>query len=269
MKAVFCLISGDIILRKHFVTTSLGMVPSEIRGKFGDDFKFLTNPPHLSMQEFVRKTHEDNPDYPLVLLTDVKCKDSVSELGLPWTVLEDPTRPLGTELARVLTFWIKRLSSIAQLFRPLGNQKALLLPLDNFEDDQIAGVWPEILKNFNEREFALHSEIERLLGLIKARERPKKRGSSEKYFIDQRDYHFRYGHERHAKTETDGGDHNFQCAMNSRLRLGLPYDHERHFNVSLANNGNMKGHKFRDCHGSEYTAQSCDHLNMFPNGFVA
>ncbi|MGO6984561.1 hypothetical protein [Rhizobium leguminosarum] len=270
MKVAFILFAQEQQLRRHFAVSGTSMVPREIRDKHGSDYKFFTQPPHIEATAYSLKIRAENPDFAVVLLAEQGAQFQLTTLGLPLSVLEIAQRGIQLELSRVLTFWIKRLSSIEQIFKPMGNRKALLLPFKNFNDEAAKALWASITNNLSERTFALAIEIEKLVSHLRSREFPKRKGGDyrDKYFIDDRGYHFQYGHEKHSKPVIEGDGHTNECAMNSRLRLGLPYEYERHYNLSLEDNSNLKGHEFINCHGIESKADSCDHLNIFPNSFI-
>ncbi|KQZ45984.1 hypothetical protein [Ensifer sp. Root558] len=270
MKIAFILFANDQVLRKHFSVSDVAMVPKEIREKHGSDFKFFTNPPHLTADEFCVKTSAENPDFAIVLLAEQRLSYSLDGLGLPLSVLQTDERAIGIEFSRVLTFWIKRLNAVEQILKPMGNKKALLLPFKNFKDETAGAIWSSIALNLSERAFGLTGELTRLVTHLRSREFPKRRGGDykDKYFVDEKGHHFQYGHEVHSKPVTEGGGHTAKCAISSQLRLGLPYDRERHFNLSLENNSNLKGRAFVNCHDGDQTAESCDHINIFPNNFI-
>lgn len=270
MKIAFILFAKDQELRKHFTVSDVAMIPKEIRDKHGSDFKFFTNPPHLTPDQYCVRVSAENADFALVLLVEHGLALALDRLGLPLSVLQTNERAIGIEFSRVLTFWIKRLNAVDHLFKPMGNKKALLLPFRNFEDDDARAIWTTIIENLNERTFGLTGELTRLVTHLRSREFPKRRGGDykDKFFVDDRGHHFQYGHEVHSKPVTEGDGHTAECALSSRLRLGLPYDPERHFNLSLEDNSNLKGQSFVNCHGGGYRAESCDHINIFPNDFI-
>lgn len=270
MKIAFILFGNEQHLRKHFAVNGAGMVPKEIREKHGSDYKFFTKPPHLGAVEYCVKVNSENPEFAVVLLAEQGSQHDLVSLGLPLTILDTNERGVALELSRVITFWIKRLNAINQIFQPMGNRKALLLPFSNFEDKIVQVLWTTINGNFNERSFGLAVEVEKLVSHLRTKEFPKRKGGDkrEKFFIDERGYHFQYGHEKHSHPVTAGGNHTTVCALNSRVRFGLPYLSDRHYNLSLDGNGNLKGHAFVDCHGDNHMAPSCEHLNIFPNSFI-
>lgn len=270
MKIAFILFGDDPELRKHFSVNGIGIVPKEIREKHGADHKFFTKPPHIEPVEYCVRVNLDNPDFAVVLLAEEGFQGGLAPLRLPLSVLDTSERGNALELSRVVTFWIKRLNAIDQIFQPMGNRKALLLPFSNFQDKIVQVLWSTINTNLNDRSFGLAVEVEKLVSHLKRKEFPKRKGGDkrDKYFIDDRGYHFQYGHEKHSRPVIEGGGHTTVCAINSRIRFGLPYSSERHYNLSLDGNGNLKGHGFVDCHGAEHVAPSCDHLNIFPNSFI-
>lgn len=270
MKIAFLLFAKDQLLRKHFTVSDVAMIPREIRDKYGSGYKFFTNPPHLSAEDFCVRISRENPEHAIVLLLEQNFFRSLNELGLPLSFLQTDSREMKIEFSRVLTFWIKRLNAAEQIFKPMGNKKALLLPFGNFRDQKANEIWSEITANLNERTFGLSGELTRLINYLKTREFPKRRGGDykDKYFVDEKGYHFQYGHEVHSKPVTAGDGHTARCALSSQRRLGLPFDSERHYNLSLEDNSNLKGRTFVNCHGFNHTAESCDHLNVFPNDFI-
>ncbi|MBN9671500.1 hypothetical protein [Roseibium aggregatum] len=269
MKISFILLTNQKDLKKYFSVTGIGMVPKEIREKHGADHKFFTKPPHLDDLTYCLKINRENPDSAIAILSDSEYRSNIFDLEVPTSILQARERNIKTELSRVITFWIKRLNSLEQTFKPMGNRKALLLPFPNFKDTTAQQLWSSINKNLGERTFSLIVEIEKLVSHLRDKEFPKKKGGyRDKYFVDERGYHFQYGHERHSRPVVEGNGHTAKCAFNSQLRFGLPYDFERHYNLSLEDNRNLKGRQFVNCHNQTHTAESCDHLNIFPNSFI-
>ncbi|SDP07808.1 hypothetical protein [Phyllobacterium sp. OV277] len=268
MKIAFVLYAATHNIKKYFGETKLGMVPKEIREKYNIDYKFFTYPDKPSEDKFIADLVKQNEDYAFVALTE-KNLQSLDMVGVPFSLLELGVRTIAAELSRLITFWTKRIHAVAKTFEPMGNRKALLLPLKNFVDEEASNSWKKITTKFSDRTFQFAVELEALLKHLRMLEFPKKRGSyNDKYFVDARGYHFSYGHEIHAKQETEGGNHNLQCLVSAKLRLGLPYCNERHYNVSLGSDGSLHSHKFIGCHGNSVTAGNCEHLNMFPNDYV-
>lgn len=270
MKIAFILFGHDPQLRKHFSVSGAAMVPKEIRDKHGSSYKFFTQPPHLAPVEYCLKVNSENPEFAVVLIAQLGFQSDLMHLGLPTSVLDTSKKGFALELSRVLTFWIKRLNAINNLFEPMGNRKALLLPFSNFDDQIVQVLWTSINMNLSARSFGLAVEIERLIAHLRTKEFPKRKNGSkaDKYFIDERGYHFQYGPEEHSHPVTEGYEHTDLCAINSRIRFGMPFSSRKHYNLSLDGNGNLKGHQFTDCHGSGRVAESCDHLNIFPNSFI-
>jgi hypothetical protein len=268
MNIAFILFSDSAEYRRTVRIDDSSVVPSEIRKKYGVNYKFYTCPPHLTDVNFAMKVLSENDGYSVVALSTYDNKP-IRDLGFPSSILDVSSRTTNTELSRVTTFWTKRLTAINRILEPLVNRKALLLPFRNFRDDEVDNRLHEIFNNFGERTFSLAEEIEKLLAHLKSREFPKKRGTfRDKYFVDDRGFHFQYGHEVHSRPETVGGEHNLGCLAKSKLRLGIPYTNVRHFNVSVDGNVSLRGSKLVTCHGSEFLAGNTEHLNIFPNDFI-
>src|SRR5690606_30841568 len=123
-KIAFILFGNDTQLRKHFAVNGAAMVPKEIRIKHGSDYKFFTHPPHLEALDYCLKINAENPEFAVVLLAEQGTQSSLARLRLPLTVLDTAERGVGLELSRVITFWVKRLNAIDQIFKPMGNKKA-------------------------------------------------------------------------------------------------------------------------------------------------
>lgn len=269
MKIAFVLYAATHSIKKYFSETKLGMVPKEIREKYSIQYKFFTYPDQPSEDKFIANLVKQNEGYAFVALTESNLQ-SLKTVGIPFSTLELGARTVAAELSRLITFWTKRIHAVSKTFEPMGNRKALLLPLKNFVDEKASDSWERITKKINDRTFEFALELERLIKHLRTLEFPKKRGSyNDRYFVDARGYHFSYGHEIHAKQEIEGGAHNLHCLVSAKLRLGIPYSNERHYNVSLDNDGSLHSHKFLGCHGSGLTADNCKHLNMFPNDYVA
>ncbi len=269
MKIAFVLFASDAELRKYFSVNGLALVPKEIREKYGVHYKFFSYPQQNSEIEYLASLIKANPEFAFIGLSEGPLA-AISSLGVPLSILDVSDRRMATEFAKLTTFWTKRLNAVAQLFSPLGNRKALLLPLKNFEDVKVKNAWNELIANYGERTYQFIVELESLLKHLRTREMPKKRGmGKDKYFVDDRGCHYSYGHELHAHQEVEGGNHTIDCFVSAKLRLGIPYANERHFNVSLDGNASLNSWQFENCHGAQFNAPQCQHLNVFPNDFIA
>jgi len=245
------------------------LIPKEIREKFSFQYKFLSKPPDQDPLDYCARALHKNPDSALVVLIETGLEGQFKGLCLPTAILSADEKRMNLEFNKLLTFWIKRVNAISKIFEPMGQRKALLLPFQNFKDSKAAELWSSIESNLCESQYPVQNDIEKLVAHLKSREFPKKKGKyPQKYFVDDNEIHFRYGPEKHSKVETEGGNHSVHCLINSRLRMGLPYDFELHFNMSLDGDKDLKGTQLLDCHGGTYVANTCQHINMFPNSYI-
>lgn len=176
---------------------------------------------------------------------------------------DNPENLLQREIA-------KGLRNLAALGGHLGrsdDQKILLLPLRNFHAPELTELERLVLAHAATATFI--EGLDRSLAEIRRlRQRPKPAGRNRgKYLVDDRERHFQYGFEKHARVETAGGGHAIPCDLNSRFRFGHRYDDERHYNVSARDKDEPFEGEILNCHDDPKHLKRKTHLNLFPNGY--
>lgn len=145
-------------------------------------------------------------------------------------------------------------------------RKMCILPLRNFKAAELQAFHAVFrggipLKGFED-------VVDTYFKKMRQRQKPKTVTKyKDTYFVDDNGHYYSYGLEKHSKPETKMPPHDQMCLLNSYLRFGKHYDHDRHFNVS-EETGQISG-KFVDCHGATADISARTHINMFPNDHIA
>ncbi len=155
-----------------------------------------------------------------------------------------------------------------------GFGEILRLPIRNFNDSDFKKICRKISKvplsgNVAEQ----MEELSKAFSMLKRKVRkPKRRPhTSQKFYVDEKDYFFEYGKETHAQHEIDKvKGHDFVCDISARFRFGIKIDERKHFNVCKGDkvNSSIEG-IFEDCHGADITIKKRTHINMFSNDYMA
>ena len=159
--------------------------------------------------------------------------------------------------------------AVKNLMSDAVNEQAMMLPLRNFEADELR----ELTRLSREESIGGNfvRDFEAAVANVMKRRLPRKRSNHKtKYFIDDKDMHFVYGHELHARFDT-GDPHVAACVLNGTFRFGRSIDTTRHYNASFGDGDvtNIAG-DFPDCHGALKKVAKADgktHVNMFANDF--
>jgi hypothetical protein len=159
--------------------------------------------------------------------------------------------------------------AVKSLMSDAVNEQAMMLPLRNFEADELR----ELARLSREESIAGNfvRDFEAAVANVMKRRLPRKRSNRKtKYFIDDKDMHFVYGHEIHARFDT-GDPHVAACVFNGNFRFGRSIDTSRHYNASFGygDDTNIAG-DFPDCHGALKKVTKSEgrtHVNMFANDF--
>jgi len=170
------------------------------------------------------------------------------------------------DLKRQISLFLKRFNLLNKNFQDATLIELMRLPLKNFkssEFEEFLGVTKDIaIEGVDVDSF--QDSLKHLLNSRKPRKRPH---SKEKYYVDERFYHFRLGDERHSRHGT-GEPHNFLCDLNARYRFGCKIDELRHFNVMKDGKDTLICGKFINCHNGDVNFTDRTHLNMFSNDFI-
>lgn len=148
--------------------------------------------------------------------------------------------------------------------RKLTRYQALVLPIDNFRAKQMDALVNVCTGKSLDKDFA--NLLNQALGAMLRLKRPHRRSSYPgMYFVDEHQFLFQYGQERHTAYET-GGDHLFVCRLNGCYRFGIALEQQRHFNVSK-DEGKFDYSGWCNCHRQRISVKNRDHVNMFTNGY--
>lgn len=165
---------------------------------------------------------------------------------------------------------------LAKLLRNLGHLlfqlkdstsfQSAILPLRNFISPELGALSLICEQQALEGEFS-HNMLPPLRGLI-ARRGPKRRSKyPTRYFRDDRNMFFEYGHEEHSRFDT-GGSHLISCQINGLFRFGKRLEESRHFNVTQGDaDKSLFSVSFSNCHDEPHEVVRRTHVNMFSNDF--
>ena len=169
---------------------------------------------------------------------------------------------LGQKLPRAF----KNFAFLLEQMGASDTEQLAILPVRNFVGNDLH----ELVRVCTEdtREPTFPDNVTKCLAELRARKRPRRKSNRpEVYIIDDKEKHFRFGPERHAKLGT-GSPHTITCEINGNFRFGKRVDSQRHFNVSMGDGDktHISG-DFHDCHGDQHPVSQTTHLNMFCNDF--
>ena len=173
-------------------------------------------------------------------------------------------------LRAIISDAVSEFAKFTSFFNDHKYEKIFLLPTKIFRME----AWRKLVA-ISTKEISLDNSVDEIQGCIKSirnKMSPKRLGDIRnrvQYFVDENDFFYAYGHERHARPETKTPPHSLTCGLNSRFRFGRRYDDERHFNVSVERPKSPIAGEFTTCHGQIDPHSSETHLNIFPNNHIA
>lgn len=205
----------------------------------------------------------------VLVISDESIPDLDQSVGDVFCITVFPTPGYGAKLQNllqaVLSKSLKTFRFYKTRFSDLKYHQILRLPLRNFVSAELRQV-QALCRNMTQAD-NFGRQLDRQLGLLRDRQRPKKVSSyPDRYLIDDEEKHFRLGPEEHAKADTAQPPHSPICVLGNKFRFGCWFDGNKHFNVSMEKNGPMNG-LYPDCHGAHRKGSGDDHLNMFSNDF--
>jgi len=203
----------------------------------------------------------------LVVVSDQSLRIYMNGIGSSSFLFFFDTTRCGNNIQNVLSHTLSKVfrafQAYSQRFDDEKYQRLLILPLRNFRSPEITRLQAMFADGIDP---ALGNDLDRYLGDMRERQKPKRRDSrADVFVVDSNQNYFKYGHERHSKAETASPPHNSLCFMNSIYRFGRRVDSERHFNVSR--DGTVISGHFDNCHDQEETVGAKSHLNMFTNDY--
>ena len=144
----------------------------------------------------------------------------------------------------------------------------LLLPLRNFKSEIVR---PEIQALFGElpRQDDAKARLDSAVAAITTAHplRRLQNGSRAAYFQDDRTLRFKSpGKDRHGMARALGDGHRPDCLINSRVRLGAPFDTLLHYDCDYGR-GNVD-RDYPNCHGESQAPAAKTHANIAPSDAV-
>lgn len=170
---------------------------------------------------------------------------------------------------------VARLRKQARVVRDVLSGQAftpLLLPLRNFRSAQLG---PRIralfdaLGTIDDPRAALKDARESLLAAHPTRvlDRPRPGEEVSRYFQDDRALRFvSPGRNRHGMARVVGRSHRPSCLIDSRVRLGGPYDAHYHYDCDYKRGGLDTA--YPNCHGEETTPGNETYVNIAPSDAI-
>lgn len=269
MKISIYLISSNDYLSNAYSSLSLSQkVKPEWKEKFrGYEFSFKKF--NLIRNECFCDVIDKKDELILVLL-QAELAYSIAEVRTALFVCylreqndENNAEYLMAEINRALI----NLYTFKKIMDESKNLQALMLPIRNFS----APVVNELPDNF-----ALHSMqnefrvwLEQAVAAIRSRRSPKKSKYDDpnvKYFKDDNDVHFEFGHENHGQFATNEVAHKKSCEINGLFRFGYRIKKTQQFNLTKSG-ASISMATIVDCHDSVGEVKNASHVNMFANDY--
>jgi hypothetical protein len=164
-----------------------------------------------------------------------------------------------------------RARAVRNFLSGVENLTPLLLPLRNFRSNVLK---PQIEKLFYGLGTVenLRAELDKAKQAILARhplQRLQGRGEHKSFFQDDRDLRFKSpGRNRHgmARLVDRGHGHEPRCLINSRVRLGGPFDALFHYDCDYEHGG--VNPSYPNCHGAGTAPAVSTHVNIAPSDAI-
>lgn len=273
MKIAIVVIVRDAEIQAFFSKRKAAVIPKNLSKK-GHRFNLQVVNAHCGDDELIQNLIEVHAKHDAVGVL-IEAGDENRLNGCACAVYSKTFSPkearsknsLQNYFASSLGRWLKNLLFLKAKFDEGKNRKCLMLPQYSFSASELDAIF-QLCRAENEAGRFTQS-LETQLKHLRGRSNPKKHkhdSSSNEYLVDDGAKHFELGKERHGQSETKRPPHAAECEFTARARFGMTMDRLVHYNVSLAS-GLISG-SFRDCHADQVNQKGCEHLNMFPNGFI-
>ena len=145
------------------------------------------------------------------------------------------------------------------------NSTPLLLPVRNFQDEEVSRLLKEILGKFAFPSFEnqLRDSLKKFMPMR------EKVNCGRNAFISSEGVAFRTpGRARHGcHAPTLEAGHNPQCVIAATYRLGVKIDVGFHYDCSYVKGGVFSGHR-GGCHEQSIQTSGCEYLNIYPNDYI-
>lgn len=160
---------------------------------------------------------------------------------------------------------IRNFLALMETMRDKTRMEAAILPSHNFNSEAFRAFLQFCQDEAGAPDFP--NRISPILTKVTKLRGPRRRSTyPTKYFRDDREVYFQYGHEVHSSFET-GGDHRPSCSIRGLFRLGVPLEQQRHFNVVSGKDGTSISGSYGNCHAYTVVFTGRTHVNMFSNDF--
>lgn len=269
MKISIYLISSNDNLSNAYSSLSLSRkVKPEWQKKFGRyefSFKKFTPDPDLDFCNVI-----DKKDELILVLLQAELAYSIAKVRTALFVCHlrekngaDTNEYLMAEISRALS----NLYTFKEIMDESKNLQALMLPIRNFSADIIK----ELPDNFvlNSMENTFRDWVERTVATIRRRRSPKKSKCANpnvKYFKDDNDVHFEFGHENHGQFATAEVTHKKSCEINGLFGFGYRIKETQQFNLTKSG-ASISMATIVNCHDFVDAVKNASHVNMFANDY--
>lgn len=269
MKISIYLISSNIQLTDAYSSLALSQkVKPEWRGKFrGYEFSFKKFNPIIG-SDFCEVI--DQKDKFILVLLDESLAHLIAEVRSALFVCymrENKNKNINEYLMAEITMMLSNLYAFKTIMDESKSLQALMLPIRNFSAEVVNELPDTFVLNSMGNGF--REWVEKTVAMIRKRRSPKKSRSDNpnvKFFKDDNDVHFEFGHEDHGQFATNGVKHKKSCEINGLFRFGYKLKATQQFNLSK-NGVLISMAKIMDCHDSVGEVKNASHVNMFANDY--
>lgn len=161
---------------------------------------------------------------------------------------------------------VKPVESICTELKTRLKRSPILLPLRRFDAPELTSLLEDLSAQITSARDS--NFIKEACDRFERRYPYKRTGKKTGKFVNSRGVDFAMpGRALHGNLwEAERGDHTEFCLLNSRMRLGAPYDGGFHFDCTA--NGEMYVGNLENCHGGIRRYRGHPHLNVYPNDYI-
>lgn len=271
MKIFLCLVSSDKSASDVYSESKLKLIPAHILEKFNfATFAFGVFDPatnNVGFEAFIKSKLDQYQSIVIILQQHHAHVVQDIKQALFIVIPEDPyNTKYDNYFTKILTQALKNYCNLLNVMRDAANEKALILPIRNFDACELRTLTDEFVTKTLKGDFG--DWLGRLLTELKKRKSPKRNNPHRKnFFKDDQGHYFEYGYENHSRFET-GPPHKYSCEINGVFRFGKRIENiQRHFNVTKDTTSKING-EFYNCHNEITNIPTTSHINMFCNDFV-
>lgn len=275
MNVLICLISSRDNICEIYKKQQSKLIPSGLHGKLLSDkgsFDFVVFNPEKERIDFkkylLRKAKSSSAILALVESRYLHLIDGIQDaiFSTQFDIGDEKINNLQNFFGNRLSQFFKNFSFSRDLMSESDNEQAMMLPIRNFVAKEMFELTKICSENNTSSDFS--QKIQTCVFSLLKRKRPRRATNyKNKYFFDDTEKHFSYGHERHSRLDT-GIPHVAACEINGYFRFGKRIDETRHYNVSRGEGEKTSiSGSFPNCHGEICERSERTHLNMFSNDF--